>query len=90
MQATASASPRTLTELDLNELYGIRVRAYTSAGSGPYSDEIRIMTREDGECMADGKAIALNNLPSPERITIALAVAINLALAVFIRRNHSN
>ena len=60
MQATASASPRNLSELDLNELYRIRVRAYTSAGSGPYSNEIRVMTREDGECRADSKAIAIH------------------------------
>ena len=56
LQATASASPRNLTELDENELYRIRVRAYTSAGRGPYSDEIRVMTPEDGECRTDGKA----------------------------------
>ena len=30
--------------------YTISVRAYTSAGAGPYSDPVTVMTNEDGKC----------------------------------------
>lgn len=50
LQANASMSPTNLTNLAENEEYNIRVRAYTSAGPGPYSDPyIIVRTPEDGE-----------------------------------------
>ena len=41
---------------DLQEFvnYNISVRAYTSVGAGPYSDEIIVMTPQDGKlCTCD-------------------------------------
>ena len=37
--------------IDLEELvnYNISVRAYTSEGAGPYSEEVTVMTPEDGK-----------------------------------------
>ena len=37
-----------LTDLEEFVIYTISVRAYTSAGEGPYSDGVTIMTSEDG------------------------------------------
>ena len=36
-------------EVEAFVVYNISVRAYTSAGAGPYSTEITVMTAEDGE-----------------------------------------
>ena len=40
----------TLTGLQEYMEYNISVRAYTSVGSGPYSDPVTERTLEDGEC----------------------------------------
>ena len=39
----------TLTHLEEYVEYNISVRAYTSVGPGPYSEERLIRTREDGQ-----------------------------------------
>ena len=38
-----------LTGLEEYVEYSIRVRAYTSAGAGPYSDTVNVTTSEDGK-----------------------------------------
>ena len=38
-----------LTDLEEYVNYTISVRAYTSAGEGPYSDGVRVLTNEDSE-----------------------------------------
>ena len=38
-----------LTGLEEYVEYSIRVRAYTSAGAGPYSDIMNVITSEDGK-----------------------------------------
>lgn len=51
LQANASASSTDLVLKNLaeNEAYTIRVRAFTSAGPGPFSDPVVATTPEDGE-----------------------------------------
>jgi len=48
---TVSGSETTVTIKGLEEsvTYNISVRAYTSSGAGPFSDDISVTTLEDGE-----------------------------------------
>ncbi len=48
---TMNVTERSANLTDLEEFvdYNISVRAYTSEGEGPYSEEITIMTPEDGK-----------------------------------------
>ena len=39
-----------LIELQEFVNYTISVRAYTSMGAGPYSDEVTVLTLQDGKC----------------------------------------
>ena len=39
-----------LIELQEFVNYNISVRAYTSVGAGPYSDEVTVLTLQDGKC----------------------------------------
>ena len=45
-----SASSVILRRLQEYVNYAISVRAYTSAGAGPYSDPVIVLTNEDGKC----------------------------------------
>ena len=49
---TSNVSALSVTLMRLQEYvnYTISVRAYTSAGAGPYSDPVTVLTNEDGEC----------------------------------------
>ena len=53
MSATTTVNSSTfavdLTGLEEYVEYSIRVRAYTSAGAGPYSDIMNVITSEDGK-----------------------------------------
>ena len=49
MNVSSSAMTAVLTGLQEFVDYNISVRAYTSAGEGPYSTEITEMTAEDGK-----------------------------------------
>jgi hypothetical protein len=51
LQANASKAPLLLQGLDEDELYSIRVRAYTSAGPGSYSPAVMERTPQDGKLL---------------------------------------
>ena len=49
LTSTSTAMSLLLTSLEEFVNYNISVRAYTSVGAGPYSEDITEMTSEDGE-----------------------------------------
>ena len=49
MNVTALEMSVTLTELQEFVFYNISVRAYTSVGAGPFSEEMTERTNEDGK-----------------------------------------
>ena len=49
MNVTAPEMSVTLTELQEFVFYNISVRAYTSVGAGPFSEEMTVRTNEDGK-----------------------------------------
>ena len=55
-----------LTDLEEYVEYNISVRAYTSVGAGPYSNEQTIQTLEDGKFNDDGNRLCLALLPSTQ------------------------
>ena len=49
LRANTSMTSLELKSLAEAELYMIRVRGYTAAGAGPFSQQVEVMTLEDGE-----------------------------------------
>ena len=62
-KSTTNVSALSLILLRLQEYvnYTISVRAYTSAGAGPYSDPVSVLTNEDGKCVKQGQRVLTYN-----------------------------
>ncbi len=58
---TMNATERSANLTDLEEFvnYTISVRAYTSEGAGPYSEEMTIMTPEDSKSKINGELLLI-------------------------------
>ena len=62
MNVSSSEFEAVLTNLQEFVIYDISVRAYTSAGEGPYSAAVREMTAEDGKDGIENECSFINNL----------------------------